>query len=209
MNKQGWLVISAVCTLGAASMAAAHDGGHGMFQKFDTNGDGVVTAQEVEAAANARFAAEDTNKDGKLSAQERQAAHEQHAAQKFEERDANDNGVLERSEVARMPQDFFDRLDTNKDGSLSPTELQAMKGMHHGRKGGEEGDKKWSADTDGDGNVSKAEFLAKAKQMMTKFDANGDGKVTQQEAEAARAKFHHGHHHGDAAPSGSQTTTKL
>jgi Ca2+-binding EF-hand superfamily protein len=175
-----------------------------MFQQLDTNKDGVVTTQEVEAAAAARFAAADTNKDGKLSPEERQAEHEKHMTDKFERKDANDDGLLERSEVAQMPQGLFDRLDSNKDGKLSPEEMQGLKALHHGDKGGE-GHKHWGADSNGDGSVTKAEYLEKAKHIMTKFDSNGDGKVTQAEADAARAKFGRGFHHGHAGQTGSQT----
>jgi Ca2+-binding EF-hand superfamily protein len=195
MNKQGWLVISAVCTLGSASVAAAHGGhGEGLFQKFDTNQDGVVTTQEVEAAAAAHFAAADTNKDGKLTPEERQAARQERMEEKFEQRDANGNGVLERSEVARMPQPFFDKLDTDKSGTLSPQEMQAIAGLHrHGGKGGH-GHGDFGADADR--TVTKAEYVAKAKEFMTKLDTNGDGQVSQDEAQAARAQWAHHHFQG-------------
>jgi Ca2+-binding EF-hand superfamily protein len=193
MKKNSWLMISAICTLTGASLAAAQPGHGGRFEKFDANKDGVVTSQEVEAAALARFNETDTNKDGKVTAEERKAAHESKREQKFEDRDANDNGLLERSEVQRMPEEFFSRLDTDKSGSLSPAEMQAF---GHGRHGGKHGGKAMHADSNGDGALTKAEALAKAKEMMTKFDTNSDGKVTQAEAkafmESHRGRFGHG-----------------
>ena len=77
MKKNSWLMISAICTLTGASLAAAQPGQHGgRFEKFDANKDGVVTTQEVEAAALAKFNEADTNKDGKVTPEERKAVHE-------------------------------------------------------------------------------------------------------------------------------------
>jgi Ca2+-binding EF-hand superfamily protein len=199
MKKNSWLMISAICTLTGASLAAAQPGHGGRFEKFDANKDGVVTAQEVEAAALARFNEADANKDGKVTAEERKAVHEQKREDRFADRDANDNGVLERSEVAKMPEEFFTKLDTDKSGSLSKAE---MEGFGHGRRHGKHGDKGMRFDSDGDGAVSKAEALSKAKEMMTKFDTNKDGKVTKDEAAAFMAshKGRFGGGHCDHGP---------
>lgn len=45
------------------------------------------------------------------------------------------------------------------------------------------------ADKDGDGAVSKAEFLAASEERFAKMDANGDGVFSKDEAEAAKAKW--------------------
>ena len=42
-------------------------------------------------------------------------------------------------------------------------------------------------DTDGDGRVSQAEFVAARAAAFARRDADGDGRVTREEAEAARA----------------------
>ncbi len=39
-------------------------------------------------------------------------------------------------------------------------------------------------DTDGDGAISKAEFMAEAEERFVKMDGDGDGKITKAEAEA-------------------------
>ncbi|MDX1974540.1 MAG: EF-hand domain-containing protein [Rickettsiales bacterium] len=45
------------------------------------------------------------------------------------------------------------------------------------------------ADTNGDGAISKAEFMAQAESRFAKMDANGDGQITQDERGAMRDKF--------------------
>jgi len=41
------------------------------------------------------------------------------------------------------------------------------------------------SDTNGDGTISEAEFLAKAKEKFAEKDTNGDGQISQEEARAA------------------------
>ena len=50
-------------------------GGH-MFEKFDTNKDGVITQEEFLDQAKERFSTMDANGDGKVTKDEAQAAHE-------------------------------------------------------------------------------------------------------------------------------------
>ena len=44
-------------------------------------------------------------------------------------------------------------------------------------------------DTDGDGFISKAEFMAKHEEKFAKMDLNNDGKLAKDELEAAKAKM--------------------
>ena len=44
-------------------------------------------------------------------------------------------------------------------------------------------------DTDANGAISKAEFLAEAEQKFTKMDTNADGQITQDEREAMHQKM--------------------
>lgn len=50
-------------------------------------------------------------------------------------------------------------------------------GMQHQRRGSH-GDRLREMDKDGDGAVSKAEFLAKAEERFARMDTNHDGKLT-------------------------------
>ena len=48
-------------------------------------------------------------------------------------------------------------------------------------------------DTDGDGKMSRAEFVAHAEQRFAKMDADGDGFVTTEEGKAAHKKMREEH----------------
>ena len=56
---------------------------------------------------------------------------------------------------------------------------------HEGERGGKKGKMFEQHDTNGDGVISEAEFLAKAKQKFAEKDTNGDGSISKDEAKAA------------------------
>lgn len=45
------------------------------------------------------------------------------------------------------------------------------------------------ADSDGDGTISKDEFMSQAEKRFSTWDSNGDGKLTRDEFSAMRGKF--------------------
>jgi len=57
-------------------------------------------------------------------------------------------------------------------------------------------------DTNGDGNISKAEFMANAEKHFQKMDSNGDGQVSAQERSQMQQRKGQGdtQHHGESAP---------
>jgi EF-hand domain pair len=63
------------------------------------------------------------------------------------------------------------------DGSQVRERLQAGKGEH----GGKGAQMLMKLDTDGDGAVSKAEFMAGTEARFTKMDRNGDGKISKED----------------------------
>jgi Ca2+-binding EF-hand superfamily protein len=133
-------------------------GDHGLFNRFDTNKDGVVSKDEAQAAATAQvdkvFAELDTNQDGQITQDEVKAAHDARRAEmeakfeaKFKQADTNGDGMLSKDEVqAGMPMlaRGFDRIDANKDGQLTLDEIKAgrqgmmrhMRGPRPGSRGG-------------------------------------------------------------------------
>jgi hypothetical protein len=68
-------------------------------------------------------------------------------------------------------------------------ELEAarQKRMEHGAKGP---GSKAGPDSDGDGKVSQAEFVAKVQQWFKRMDTNNDGMITREELGAHRGRKH-------------------
>ena len=134
------------------------------FAKFDTNGDGKITAEERaahrDARIEARFQRLDADKDGAVTLAEMKAAHEQRA----EKRGARAEGG-------------------DRDGKRP----HGMRRGGHGRGG--PGDMMMRADANKDGVITKAEFQAPMLAMFDRLDADKNGVVTKAERDAARASW--------------------
>lgn len=163
----GIVAASLVAGAGAAvadGMKHGRKGGMGPmmpdFSAVDTNGDGKLTQEEMQAHAKARFDAADTNGDGKLSVDELAAAAQKReeerrakkAARMLERLDANNDGALsfdempgQQSRADRM----FARMDADGDGAISKEEMDAAAAKFkerrgkHGGKHGQKG-KRWA-----------------------------------------------------------------
>lgn len=154
--------IAAASVLGSATLVAASDDDHAhrkgpkfFHEEMDTNGDQLISKDEIAAHAKARFDQVDANGDGKLSAEEMAAHGEREMTKRMEKRqarmlkrmDADDDGMLSFDEMQAKQQKrmdkMFSRLDANEDGMLSAEELQKMKhkgkrhGKNHDHDGGE------------------------------------------------------------------------
>ena len=102
--------------------------------------------------------------------------------------DTNGDGMLSRAEAAALPRlaGHFDAIDANKDGQVTFDELRAFHQSHHGKRGGA----MKAADTNGDGRISRDEYLAQAAARFDRLDANKDGAITPDELKGFR------HHRG-------------
>lgn len=87
--------------------------------------------------------------------------------------------------------------------AASSLALTAWAGHHEGgekRKHGHHFEKK---DANGDGSITKEEWLAASEERFGKMDGDGDGSVTQAEWQSARERMHqrmrerHGEKHGE------------
>jgi len=168
-------------------------------QAADTNADGRISREEAQAALPRlfeRFDLIDANHDGFVTVEEMQAARLAHRGagrgEGWKQWDANGDGRLSREEVATAPRlsQQFDAIDANHDGFVTVEELQAAhaayRGAGHGRG---QGWTKW--DANGDGRLSREE-VANAPLLSQQFDAidaNHDGFLTVEELQAARGQF--------------------
>lgn len=196
---------------GAAGVALAQGepprgerGEHGFFGA-DANNDGVLTRAEFDAGQDAMFARLDSNHDGQLSREERRAHRgDRHGGRRghgrggpggpgfgLERADANNDGNITREEFLARPNEMFDHLDQNHDGVIQASERpqrppEGERGGPPGERGGPGRDGPPNVDSNNDGVISRAEFLAGGAARFQRMDANHDGRVTREEAEAAR-----------------------
>lgn len=181
-------------------------GHHGVFQS-DSNNDGVLTRAEFDAGRQALFARLDADNNGQLTREEMQAERAEHRGRRgghrgrppgggLEGADANNDGNITRDEFLARPIQMFDRLDANHDGVISAAERPQRPergdddGPRRGRgaddgPGHDRGDRP-NPDADGNGTISRAEFTAMGAGMFAHLDANNDGRVTREEAQAQR-----------------------
>jgi hypothetical protein len=124
MKKSGktMLAILAIAVAGGAAYAAGGDGKGprggwmtGMFERFDTDGDGSVNLEELTAALAARAA--------------------EQAERMMKRADANSDGMIGADEMGqgRRHGAMFERLDADGDGVITKAEAEEMR---HGRRDG-------------------------------------------------------------------------
>lgn len=179
----------AALAAGGTAIAQSHSR-HGP----DRDGDGIVTRAEATAKASEMFARMDVNKDGKLDAADREAR----MGAMFDRLDADHNGQITRAE-------FMSGHSGMGQGGIGYGGMGNEGKMGHGGmgRGHMMGMMAKMADTNGDGAVSQAEFMAAAMQHFDRADANHDGSISAAEREAARSAMRAMMHGGAAGMDGS------
>ncbi|HYD88882.1 MAG TPA: hypothetical protein VEA80_15515 [Vitreimonas sp.] len=170
--------------------AQAPERGVSRLWQGDSNNDGVLTRQEFDAARAAHFGVLDQDNNGQVSRAEfRELRGERHerrgrrghrgGMRHLAGADANEDGAVTREEFLARPIAHFERLDANDDGVISANERpqRRERGERHGRR---------SFDSNNDRQISRGEFASMGERMFERLDANDDGRVTREEAEAAR-----------------------
>lgn len=179
--------------IGASAVSASPSKHRGLdFDAVDTNADGYLTLEEMKAERDKWFDARDADKDGALSAAELKA----HRSSQMKK------GI--------PSQKIFEHMDTDNNGSISQQELaaalekrQEMRAKHAGKFGGKKGGMKHEhgpkrfmgrMDTDGDGQISKAEMTGKfIDRIMEHLDADKDNRISKAEAKAGHRVFRKQH----------------
>ena len=129
-----------------------------ILQRLDTDGDGVVSVEEREAAREShRLRRFDKNRDGKLDEKEEMALKKARAA-RFGEYDADGDGKLSNAERKQMRADRRRRsIDADGDGVISEGEQEAARKRRDEHR----------------------------EKMVEKYDADGDGRLSRQERSTA------------------------
>lgn len=126
-----------LATLLMAGTAFAHDGGMARptFAQIDTNADGAISLEEMQAQHDKRFTDADTDKNGELSDAEMAASHPNGDAARgtriFKALDADNSGGLSKAEVQNRGGNekvHFAAMDADSNGSISQAEFDAMGG---------------------------------------------------------------------------------
>lgn len=151
--------------------------------KKDANGDGVLTADEMGGGKKAgQFERTDTNGDGQVTLEELAAAKHGKEGKRGEHRQNGKRGKHGKRD--------FSSLDTDASGGVSLAEAGESRLARHFT----------DVDTDGDGQVAAAEQSAfhelmkdpatRAKFILDKKDANGDGVLSADEAGGGKKAGH-------------------
>lgn len=135
---------AALGTIGARTFADEGPDGHGprwarfahsYLQEMDTNKDGTVSAQEIDAFEKTRAAGIDTDKDGAVSVEELKAWRENQAMQRMADElkrmDRDGDGKVSIAEFEAAGEWRLARLDRDGDGSIEPSEMEGGRWWMH------------------------------------------------------------------------------
>jgi Ca2+-binding EF-hand superfamily protein len=172
---------------GTPASAPMVRGPAGLIERFDANDNGKLETSELPPRARQRWSSADSNGDGVITEQELQAGMAQHQAERFAEADKNGDGQLTASEVGDFRWGHMKVADANGDGKVSLEEFRAAHaqgklgprgGWRHGGKGGPG---HGANARQGGAGASGAGQGTAGERPFVRFDANGDGKLDKTE----------------------------
>lgn len=105
--------------------------------------------------------------------------------------DSDSDGFVTSAEHAKAAQTMFQMLDANKDGTVNVAEMDAVRTLLPDQAGikaaAESSEKTLTAlDSDSDGMLTLAEYVAGSNGMFAKMDANKDDRISRAEWDAAQ-----------------------
>jgi len=178
-----------------------------LFERFDINGDGSISQEEIEEASAANFATADTDGSGSLSLEEVKAQFLERSAEPrvraFQRLDRDGDGVVTREEFDALSNRMFSRMDRNDDGVLEMRRERAERRGGEGRaEAGERGQQQRERGQQGEraGRGERAERgerqwagagrgHGQMRMMFEMLDQDGDGRVTREEFETVRGEL--------------------
>ncbi len=164
--------------------------------RLDKAGNGYVTKEEFLAAATKRFARMDKDGSGKLTIDELSAGRHGHrprqadkgaqfAQKRLDKLDSNHDGVVTRDEYLAAATTMYQQFDVQHNGKVTAREIAASPQAQERVAHATERTLK-RLDTNADGVVSRAEYLAAAQKRFSRMDKNGDGYIESDELPAHR-----------------------
>lgn len=118
-----------------------HGGGMALLKSADANADGSTTVAEAQAKLLERSTAMDSNKDGAISVDEVEAFHQARRAERrnarFAAMDVDKNGSVSVAEFTAGHAERLTRMDSNKDGVLDNNDRGQGQGQGQGRGRGD------------------------------------------------------------------------
>lgn len=129
---------------GSLALAFGAQAGGDKMQMMDTNKDGMISAAEHTAGARQMFLKMDADGDGRVTATEMDAVHGMQgggtpapamsAADKIKTIDADHDGAITAAEHEAGSRGMFSKMDVNGDGNLTQAEMQAGRQKMTGEK---------------------------------------------------------------------------
>ena len=142
MKKLVFAGLAAALVAGAATAATGDRIG-----RIDADGNGAISAAELQSRQSVRFQRLDANKDGQLTQAEIQAKRAARAAKtgkpirqgkakRFARLDTDGNGALSLAEFTARAGKRITRLDLNKDGQVTREEMVQAKAARRAKRQG-------------------------------------------------------------------------
>ncbi len=167
------------------------------FERYDSNKDGVITQDEVDAVVVERFA-DIAGADGTMTLDEFRSAWTERSSRPqvraFQRLDRDGDGSVTQAEYDRASDRMFSRLDRDGNGELTRqargANQSADRSRGHGKKAMRSGSRRGGGyvmalmerfDTDKDGKITRAEFDEVRARAFGGADADGNSAITLEE----------------------------